>query len=78
MTFRVRVVLEPDGDGFHAYCPALRGCHTWGATRDEALANIREAAAAYLESMLAHGDPIPVEGREDAPIPHEEALTVTV
>jgi len=78
MTFRLRVTLEPDEGGFHAYCPALRGCHTWGATRDEALANIREAAAAYLESMLAHGDPIPVETHEQAPSPQEEALTVTV
>ncbi|MBC7170387.1 type II toxin-antitoxin system HicB family antitoxin [Candidatus Bipolaricaulota bacterium] len=78
VTFRVRAVLEPDEGGFHAYCPALRGCHSWGATRDEALVNIREAAAAYIESMLEHGDPIPVEGPEHVPSTHEEALTVTV
>ncbi|QAA76387.1 MAG: hypothetical protein BIP78_0621 [Candidatus Bipolaricaulis sibiricus] len=78
VTFRVRVVLEPDEGGFHASCPALRGCHSWGATRDEALVNIREAAAAYIESMPAHGDPIPVEGPEHLPSTQEEALTVTV
>ena len=30
------VVVEEDGDRFHAYCPVLKGCHTWGHTRDEA------------------------------------------
>jgi len=43
-----RVVVEQDSmvDGqraYHAYCPALKGCHTWGYTYDEAVANIREA-----------------------------------
>jgi len=28
---------------------------------DDAIANIREAIAVYLESLKAHGDPIPVE-----------------
>lgn len=78
MTFRVRVVLEEDEGGFHAYCPGLRGCHTWGATREEALANIQEAAAAYLESMLAHGEPIPVEAHDTPVLREEETLTVSV
>ncbi|HAZ27585.1 TPA: type II toxin-antitoxin system HicB family antitoxin [Candidatus Acetothermia bacterium] len=78
MTFQVRVVLEPDEGGFHAHCPGLRGCHTWGATREEALANIREAAAACLESMLAHGEPIPVEAHAPTLSTQEEALTVSV
>jgi hypothetical protein len=43
-----RVVVEDDAtengqEAFHAYCPALKGCHTWGRTYDEALANVREA-----------------------------------
>ncbi len=24
------VVIEPDGEEFHAYVPALPGCHTFG------------------------------------------------
>ena len=49
-----RVVVEQDSmvDGqraYHAYCPALKGCHTWGYTYDEAVANIREAIELYLE-----------------------------
>ncbi len=58
MKFRVR--LDQDEDGiFVAEAPSLPGCVTQGETRDEALANIREAIAAYLESLEAHGDPIP-------------------
>ncbi len=61
-TYRYTIILErePDG-GFHASCPALRGCHSQGDSLDEAVANIREAIAAYLESVEAHGEPIPKE-----------------
>lgn len=38
---------------------SLPGCITQAATRREALENIREAVAAYLESLEAHGEPVP-------------------
>jgi predicted RNase H-like HicB family nuclease len=41
------------------FCPALRGCHSQGETVEEALANIREAAELYVESLTAHGQPPP-------------------
>jgi predicted RNase H-like HicB family nuclease len=56
------VLLEREEDGgYHAYCPTLKGCHSQGDTLDEALANIREAIEAYLESLKAEGEPIPLE-----------------
>jgi predicted RNase H-like HicB family nuclease len=56
------VVLERDPEGgFHASCPALKGCHSEGDTVDEAVANVREAIALYLESLAAKGEMIPVE-----------------
>jgi predicted RNase H-like HicB family nuclease len=58
--FRVEVVVEPDGDGFHAYCAALRGLHVGGKTEQEALQNAKDAATAYLYSLIKHGDPIPL------------------
>lgn len=58
--FRVEVAVEPDDKGFHAFCPALKGLHTYGDTEEEALQHARDAAVAYLESCLKHGDPIPV------------------
>lgn len=56
------VVLEREADGgFRAFCPALKGCHSEGDTIDEAVSNVREAIEAYLESLAARGEPIPVE-----------------
>ncbi len=47
----IKVVIEPGEDsGFVAHVPALRGCWSQGATRDLAMANIREAIAAWLET----------------------------
>jgi predicted RNase H-like HicB family nuclease len=58
--FKIEIVIEPDESGFHAYCPALKGLHTTGETKEEALQNARDAAIAYLESLIKHNDPIPV------------------
>jgi len=42
-----------------AEVPSLPGCISQGATRDEALRNIREAITGYLESLKAHNEPVP-------------------
>lgn len=43
-------MIERDETGaFIAHVPVLPGCHTWGTTKEEALANVREAIALYLE-----------------------------
>jgi predicted RNase H-like HicB family nuclease len=47
---KFRIIVEPDGDGFHAKVPVLPGCGSWGKTREEALANIKEAIEMYLEN----------------------------
>ena len=57
---KYRVLIEPDEDCvFVATVPSLPGCITQGATRDDALRNIREAIRVYLESRDAHAEPIP-------------------
>jgi predicted RNase H-like HicB family nuclease len=57
---RYRVLIEQDEDGvFVAEVPSLPGCISQGSTRREALINVREAIAAYLESREALGDPLP-------------------
>ncbi|MBI2850898.1 MAG: type II toxin-antitoxin system HicB family antitoxin [Chloroflexi bacterium] len=58
--FRVQVIVEPDDKGFHAYCPALKGLHTYGDTRIEAVQNAKDAVEVYLKSLIKHGDPIPL------------------
>jgi antitoxin HicB len=63
---RYTVVLQRESDGGYAVTvPALSGCATHGDTRNEALANAREAIALYIEDCRAAGDPVPTEdGRE--------------
>ena len=57
---KYRVLIEPDEDGFFvAEVPALPGCISQGDTRAEALQNIQEAIALYLESLEAHNEPVP-------------------
>ena len=57
---RYRVYIEQDEDGvFVAEVPSLPGCISQGDTRAEALANVKEAIEAYLESLEAQGEPIP-------------------
>ena len=60
-SYQFTVVIEPDEDVFHAFVPALPGCHTFGMTVDEARANIAEAMQLHIESMQEDGEPIPVE-----------------
>ena len=54
------VVLTPDEDGgFVVECPLIPGCISQGDTREEALANIREAIELCLESQEAEGWSLP-------------------
>ena len=44
------VVLTDSGYGYSVSCPALLGCHTQGKTEAEALENVREAIAGWLQA----------------------------
>jgi len=46
MTYRV-VLIESE-EGFAVSCPALKGCHSQGRTKEEALENIRDAIREWL------------------------------
>ena len=67
---RYTVLLEPEEDGgFVVSVPALPGCISQGDTREEALANIREAISLYAEDCREAGDPEPTEaGKEFAAV----------
>jgi len=57
---RYRVLIEQDEDGFYvAEVPTLPGCISQGKTSAEAIDNIKEAIAGYVESLQANGEPIP-------------------
>ncbi|MBI5886158.1 MAG: type II toxin-antitoxin system HicB family antitoxin [Deltaproteobacteria bacterium] len=54
------VILEhAEEGGYTVYCPSLRGCVSQGETREEALANIKEAIELYIESLNAHNEFVP-------------------
>lgn len=49
---KFKVVLEKEQDGrYSAHCPAIKGCHSYGNDKAEALKNIREAIQGCLESL---------------------------
>jgi predicted RNase H-like HicB family nuclease len=71
------VVVEEDRleDGTRVYrasCPALKGCHSWGHTHEEALANIREAVELYVEDLQASGEPVPGRGAQGERVMYED------
>jgi predicted RNase H-like HicB family nuclease len=56
-----QVILIPDleSGGFTVTVPSLPGCISEGDTEEEALANIRDAIALYIEDMIADGEEVP-------------------
>ena len=51
---KLHVVVEQDeADYFSAEVPALPGCLSQGKTREEAIANVKEAVEGWLEVMEA-------------------------
>ena len=60
MLMKYRVLIQQDEDGmFVAKCPSLPGCISQGKTREESLANIKDAVNGYLQSLKKHNEPLP-------------------
>lgn len=58
------VIFEKDRDGgYVASAPTLPGCHSQGESLEEAQRNISEAIELYIESLIAHGEPVPEENQ---------------
>jgi predicted RNase H-like HicB family nuclease len=61
------IVIDPlpqeDGGGFVATVTELRGCMSNGATQEEALANVKDAMAAWLATAAKMGRAIPAPKR---------------
>lgn len=56
MELRVQLIKEKVG-GYSAICPELPGCQSQGETREEAIANIKEAIELYLEPTTGVPNP---------------------
>lgn len=53
------VVHEADEGGFWVEVPALPGCYSQGESVEDALGNVREAIALYLEVLRDEGRDAP-------------------
>ena len=53
------VIIEGDGDSFSGYAPDLPGCVAAGATAAEVEELMRDAIRLHVESLRAHGEPVP-------------------
>jgi predicted RNase H-like HicB family nuclease len=60
LTYRIFLNREPEG-GYTVTVPTLPGCVTYGESVDEAISMAKEAIELYLESLIAHNEPIPDE-----------------
>lgn len=60
---RYTIILEPDLDegGYTVLVPALPGCITQGETVEQCIERAKEAITGYIESLQAHGEPVPEE-----------------
>jgi predicted RNase H-like HicB family nuclease len=79
-TYTFKVVVEPDEDRWHAYCPVLesQGASTWGNTREEALKHIDEVIQLVVGSIIEHGEKLPEETMELVQVSVEPRVTVNV
>ena len=75
-TFDFTVIIErqPEGE-YLVTVPALPGCFTEGRTLEEARVMATDAIEAYCTSLQKHGEPIPIESRQEQYISH---LSVTL
>jgi predicted RNase H-like HicB family nuclease len=64
------VTLVESDEGWAVWCDTLPGCCSQGATRDEAMANIRDAISEYLAAKAAE-----IQGDADVrSVQHEEVV----
>jgi len=57
-----QVILYPGESGYWvAECPSLPGCISQGTTKEEAIANVREAIEGYILVLKGDGLPVPEE-----------------
>jgi predicted RNase H-like HicB family nuclease len=57
-----QVIIYPGEDGYWvAECPSLPGCVSQGKSKEEAIANIREAIQGYVAALEEDNLPVPEE-----------------
>ena len=57
--YHVNIFYSEEDGGYIADIPDLEACSAFGATRAEALAEVEQAKAAWLEADQAENKPVP-------------------
>jgi antitoxin HicB len=70
MTYRYSIILRPlvaaDGGGWLAEVPELSGCMSDGETPQQAVENVMDAIACWIEAAEEDGRPVPAAASADA------------
>ena len=62
---KFQITIDRDEDGMWiSECPSIPGCVSQGRTREEAVANLKEAIALCLEVRAEKGMPLTIETRQ--------------
>jgi predicted RNase H-like HicB family nuclease len=70
MKFFITLEHEEDSGWWVVQCPSMPGCVSQGATREEAIENIKEAIALCWEVQIERGVPPMLETLEvEVPLP---------
>ena len=59
LSYRMEIIEDPDEGGYVVSFPDLPGCLTCGETISSAIANAKDAKAAWIDAALENGNPIP-------------------
>lgn len=74
-TYKYRVTITPDRySGYISSVDALKGCISYGNTREEALKNVKDCATLYLKVLEQDGREIP----PDIPHPYTNVETIEI
>ena len=75
-TYTFTVVVEPEDGMWHARCPTLSpyGAATWGATREEVLAHVREVVGMIVERLAEGGASVPAAPADQEPASGERVV----
>ena len=67
LPYKIEIVPDEEGDGYHAEIPDLKGCMAFGETIEEALNTLEDVKKAWLEIALERGwsiaEPVDLELR---------------
>ena len=79
-TYTFRVVVEPDEDRWHAYCPALKkyGAVTQGTTQEEAYKHIQEVVQMVIDELQEDGIPIPDGPKDEVDVFNDRRIAIAV